>query len=334
MLAEKLAVSAGVDKDTAEAFLKAFPDVLLASVAQDRLVELDKFGKFFLVAVADRGSVDVNTGAHIVIPGYDKLTFSVDDSIVGQFNDAQPKDGADEKASEDEKVKGKAKEKPAKPTVAPAAKKPKVAAPVVEAEAEQVKPKSIKQEPVKSEPKVVEVKAVEQAPEPKPIAVTNPTPEPTLSPVAVAEQKQAETHTEPKAEPVHVQEKVVAVPEPEPSKMTVAEFFKNLPWWGYVTLVAAVFLIVLFAVLNINGGSSDEATDEQVAPAYTEQAAKEAKTEPKAEKHKVHILKYGESLTTISVQYYGTPDSMGAIWRLNKFENPNAIPLGTAIKLP
>ncbi len=304
MLAEKLATSAGVDKEVAEAFLKAFPETLLASVAQDRLVELDKFGKFYLVAVADRGSVDVNTGAHIVIPGYDKLTFSVDDSIVGQFNETQA---------------AQPKPKPkAKTTAAPAAKKPKTV-------------------------------AAEEKTEPAPVEKT---PEPAVEPVQVpekpVEQKPVEQKPEQK-EPVTVQSvevrpiapKIPITPitpiTPEPTEGTVAKFFRNLPWWGYVTLVAAVFLIALFIILGASG-DGDETPDGPTVPETQEQVEEKSGPEKKAdkpvEKHKVHVLKYGESLTTISVQYYGTPDSMAAIWRLNKFTDPNNIPLGTAIKLP
>ncbi len=302
MLAEKLAVSAGVDKETAEAFLKAFPEVLLASVAQDRLVELDTFGKFYLVAVADRGSVDVNTGAHIVIPGYDKLTFSVDDSIVGQFNDAQPK----------------VKEKVAP---APAAKKPK---PVKETKAEpetqpDIKPEPKAVEPVKEESTTVEpASIVDPTPVAEPVPVVEPAPIPTVS------------------QPTPTDKGVV----PDAQAVTegvVAKFFRNLPWWGYVTMVAALFLIVLFVVLDLSGDSGEDVADEQTGVAseqVDEQSGADTNESKPVEKQKVHVLKYGESLTTISVQYYGTPDSMGAIWRLNKFTDPNNIPLGTAIKLP
>lgn len=309
MLAEKLATSAGVDKEVAEAFLKAFPETLLASVAQDRLVELDKFGKFYLVAVADRGSVDVNTGAHIVIPGYDKLTFSVDDSIVGQFNETQA---------------AQPKPKPkAKTTAAPAAKKPKTVA--VE---EKAKPAPVEKtpepavEPVQVPEKPVEQKPVEEKPEQK---------EP--------EQKEPVT-----VQPVEVRPIAPKIPitpitpdSPEPTEGTVAKFFRNLPWWGYVTLVAAVFLIALFIILGASGdgdGNPDGPTVPEVQEQVEEKSGPEKKADKPVEKHKVHVLKYGESLTTISVQYYGTPDSMAAIWRLNKFTDPNNIPLGTAIKLP
>ncbi len=325
MLAEKLATSAGVDKEVAEAFLKAFPETLLASVAQDRLVELDKFGKFYLVAVADRGSVDVNTGAHIVIPGYDKLTFSVDDSIVGQFNETQA---------------AQPKPKPkAKTTAAPAAKKPKTVA------AEE-----------KTEPAPVEKTPVEKVPVEK--TPVGKTPEPAVEPVQVPEKPVEEKPVEEKPEqkePVTVQPVEVSpiapiapiaptIPitpitpdSPEPTEGTVAKFFRNLPWWGYVTLVAAVFLIALFIILGASGdgdGNPDGPTVPETQEQVEEKSGSEKKADKPVEKHKVHVLKYGESLTTISVQYYGTPDSMAAIWRLNKFTDPNNIPLGTAIKLP
>ncbi len=320
MLAEKLATSAGVDKEVAEAFLKAFPETLLASVAQDRLVELDKFGKFYLVAVADRGSVDVNTGAHIVIPGYDKLTFSVDDSIVGQFNETQA---------------AQPKPKPkAKTTAAPAAKKPKTVA--VEEKAEPAPVEKTPEpavEPVQVPEKPVEQKPVEEKPEQK---------EP--------EQKEPEQKEPVTVQPVEVRPIAPIAPiapnipitpitpdSPEPTEGTVAKFFRNLPWWGYVTLVAAVFLIALFIILGASGdgdGNPDGPTVPETQEQVEEKSGSEKKADKPVEKHKVHVLKYGESLTTISVQYYGTPDSMAAIWRLNKFTDPNNIPLGTAIKLP
>ncbi len=316
MLAEKLATSAGVDKEVAEAFLKAFPETLLASVAQDRLVELDKFGKFYLVAVADRGSVDVNTGAHIVIQGYDKLTFSVDDSIVGQFNETQA---------------AQPKPKPkAKTTAAPAAKKPKTVA------AEE-----------KTEPAPVEKTPVEKTPEPAVEPVQVPEKPVAEKPVAEKPVEQKEPVT---VQPVEVRPIAPKIPitpitpitpdspdSPEPTEGTVAKFFRNLPWWGYVTLVAAVFLIALFIILGASGdgdGNPDGPTVPEAQEQVEEKSGSEKKADKPVEKHKVHVLKYGESLTTISVQYYGTPDSMAAIWRLNKFTDPNNIPLGTAIKLP
>ncbi len=419
MLAEKLAASAGVSRETAETFLRTFPDALLASVAQDRLVELDNFGKFYLVAVSDRGSVDVNTGAHIVIPGYDKLTFAVDDTIVDQFNGVQPKaeNNATENSAEisvensaegsvetanattgavvtseaastetpiatpstkkakapisaaqstpkktQKKVKGEAQKtepavKPAEPAAEPVAK------PAAESVAE-----SVVKPPVEPAAKTTVEQTIEQAVE----QLVQPadhvsTSEQTISLAAeetkvIVDQPKAKPSANAKVEPsVNIKvESSVGEPKHEPAagqntvakaqsespavnetaEGFVARFFKNLPWWGYVTLVAIIFLILLFIVLNVGGNKdgdeAEESTDSEAMEQVEGQPSTETKAKETAEKKspKVHILKYGESLTTISVQYYGTEDSMGVIWRLNGFKDPNNIPLGTAIKLP
>ena len=425
LLAEKLAASAGVSRETAETFLRAFPDALLASVAQDRLVELDNFGKFYLVAVSDRGSVDVNTGAHIVIPGYDKLTFAVDDAIVDQFNGVQPKaeDNATESQAEaanetsaespsetasaapsetatseaapaeastatseatptatsstkkakastsaalstqkkvqkkvkDEAQKAEPVEKPAEPavdpTVEPAAKP--AAEPVAKQSSEPVAEPAVEQPVQPAEPAPTSEQTISLAAEetkeivdqPKVESSANAKVEPSAN--AKVEPSATEVKYEPVAEQntaVKVQPKSPAVNEPavnEPAEGVVARFFKNLPWWGYVTLVAIIFLILLFIVLSVggdkDGNEAEEQTDSEATEQVEGQTPAETKAKETAEKKpspKVHILKYGESLTTISVQYYGTEDSMGVIWRLNGFKDPNNIPLGTAIKLP
>ena len=46
------------------------------------------------------------------------------------------------------------------------------------------------------------------------------------------------------------------------------------------------------------------------------------------------VLKKGESLTILSVRYYGTTDSVPAIIRFNRFKDPNKIPVGARIYLP
>lgn len=66
-------------------------------------------------------------------------------------------------------------------------------------------------------------------------------------------------------------------------------------------------------------------------------AKKEAERKATAAKPKVprtHVLRQGEHIYQLSRKYYGTPDSAKAIIRLNKFANPNNVPLGTVVKLP
>lgn len=48
----------------------------------------------------------------------------------------------------------------------------------------------------------------------------------------------------------------------------------------------------------------------------------------------VYVLKSGESLTRVSQKFYGTKDSVAAIIRLNRFKDPNNVPVGAKIYLP
>ena len=97
-------------------------------------------------------------------------------------------------------------------------------------------------------------------------------------------------------------------------------------------LAAVIVALVIIAI--------ELATDDYIQPTGMQAEATAVETpavsydQPDEPKRKVHILQKGESLTTISVAYYQTPDSMRAIWKLNKFEDPNNIPLGTEILLP
>ena len=114
---------------------------------------------------------------------------------------------------------------------------------------------------------------------------------------------------------------------------------KKIWIWG---AVAVACVIICAIIILATGNSSSENKDIQATtevsqnetPKDTVVTNENKPEDDKASKPKVHILQKGESLTTISVMYYHTKDSMGAIWKLNKFKNPNDIPLGTEIKLP
>lgn len=47
-----------------------------------------------------------------------------------------------------------------------------------------------------------------------------------------------------------------------------------------------------------------------------------------------YVMKPGDSLTKLSQRFYGTKDSVRAIIRLNKFPNPDNVPVGATVKLP
>ena len=52
------------------------------------------------------------------------------------------------------------------------------------------------------------------------------------------------------------------------------------------------------------------------------------------QKEKVHVIKKGESLTTISVLFYNTTDSVESIKRINGLEDGDTIAIGTKLILP
>ena len=120
---------------------------------------------------------------------------------------------------------------------------------------------------------------------------------------------------------------------------TFIQSTKKIWIWG---AVAVACVIICAIIILATGNSSSENKDIQATtevsqnetPKDTVVTNENKPEDDKASKPKVHILQKGESLTTISVMYYHTKDSMGAIWKLNKFKNPNDIPLGTEIKLP
>lgn len=63
-------------------------------------------------------------------------------------------------------------------------------------------------------------------------------------------------------------------------------------------------------------------------------SGKEKTNEPKENRPKTYVLKKGDSLTKLSVKFYGTKDSVSAIIKANGFENPNNVLVGATIKLP
>lgn len=82
-MADALSQRGGVPKKVAESFIRAFFDTIVESVKDgEDFVKIDGFGTFKRVAVDSRESVNVSNGERIVIAGYNKLSFSPDDSVV------------------------------------------------------------------------------------------------------------------------------------------------------------------------------------------------------------------------------------------------------------
>lgn len=81
-IADTLAQKAGVQKRVAETFSKAFFDTIVEAMGAGESIKIKGLGTFKLVEVGDRESVNVSTGMRFVIPGYKKVAFTAEDSVV------------------------------------------------------------------------------------------------------------------------------------------------------------------------------------------------------------------------------------------------------------
>ena len=241
------------------AYVDAFFSVLHEGVTSEGTVKLKGLGTFKTIQVADRASVDVNTGERIVIPGHKKLKFVEEDKVNALLNNPD-----------------QAPTEPAEPV------KEEQPEPVKEQKAEPVKEEQ--QEPVKEE-KAEPVKEEQQEP--------------------VKEEK---------AEPVKEKEGA------------------SSRWWLWLLIALAVVLVVVGVVIALNSNTAD--TEAATQPVQKETKAPAKPQKPAQPQYKVHAFQKGESLTTISVLYYGTPDSVERIQQLNGLTETSEIPLGTELKLP
>lgn len=80
-LAELLAQKNGLSQHVAETFARTMFDVINQGLVDDKLVKVKGLGTFKVTSVKDRESVDVNTGARILIEGRDKINFVPDATL-------------------------------------------------------------------------------------------------------------------------------------------------------------------------------------------------------------------------------------------------------------
>ncbi len=80
-IANHLAQIDDVSKKDADAFVRAFFEVVEEGLHEDNYVKIKGFGTFKLVSVSERESVNVNTGERIHISGHTKVTFTPDTQL-------------------------------------------------------------------------------------------------------------------------------------------------------------------------------------------------------------------------------------------------------------
>ena len=85
-LSAMLAKVAGLSNAKAEAFTKAFFDIIIEGLENDGSVKINGLGTFKITDVASRESVNVNTGEKFEIKGHKKLTFTPADALKEKVN--------------------------------------------------------------------------------------------------------------------------------------------------------------------------------------------------------------------------------------------------------
>ena len=148
----------------AEAFTKAFFDIIIEGLEKDGSVKVNGLGTFKITDVASRGSVDVNTGEKIEIKGHKKLTFLPADTLkdkvnqpFAMFEPVEVDDSYVEEETNEEEVaveEPSAEETPEEP--AATAEEPVADAPVVEKNAPAEEPSVPKEQKVGDTDKNIE----------------------------------------------------------------------------------------------------------------------------------------------------------------------------------
>lgn len=203
--------------------------------------------------------------------------------------------------------------------------------------AEELQEEEVEEFPVSETETQNEADVVEEVTEAEPEAVTEGAdavveqPEVAAEvPKAVAAVPEVVTEAEPVASEPEAADETETDTVSDDEQVSTSPFKAHKGLW--MILAAVIVALVIIAI--------ELATDDYIQPTGMQAEATAVETptvshdQTDEPKRKVHILQKGESLTTISVAYYQTPDSMRAIWKLNKFEDPNNIPLGTEILLP
>ena len=85
-LASNLANRQGIDKTSAETFIKAMFTTIENGLNADGMVKIKGFGTFKVIDVDARESVSVNTGERVTIEGHKKITFTPDNTMKEMVN--------------------------------------------------------------------------------------------------------------------------------------------------------------------------------------------------------------------------------------------------------
>jgi nucleoid DNA-binding protein len=290
-LADRLSKKGTWTSAQVDAYVDAFFNVLHEGVTTEGVVKLKGLGTFKTIQVADRASVDVNTGERIVIPGHQKLKFVEEEKVNALLNNTE--------------------EAPAEPEETVQEEKPQLVKEETPQPAEEEKPQPVKEE----NPQPAEEEKLQ------PVKEEKPQPAEEVEPSVKEEELPKET---PETAPAQPSSSV----EPSPVQ-DVQDKGPRSKWWLWVLIALAVVLIVVGVVLAVNSSNAEVPSQEQ-----KENAVPATPQKPIQPRYKIHSFQKGESLTTISVLYYGNPDSVDCIQQLNGLTDSSEIALGTELKMP
>ncbi len=85
-IAKSLSEKKGISLEEAETYIESFFSLIDESLIREKNVKIKGFGTFKLVEVRDRESVDVNTGARMVIDSHSKISFTPDSTLKDLVN--------------------------------------------------------------------------------------------------------------------------------------------------------------------------------------------------------------------------------------------------------
>lgn len=104
-MADALAQKAGVSKKAADSFSKAFFETVVEALsAGEESIKVKGLGTFKLVSVDSRESVNVTNGERIIIPGYKKVAFTVEEKVVERLNEKVKEEAEKTEASQEDKA--------------------------------------------------------------------------------------------------------------------------------------------------------------------------------------------------------------------------------------
>jgi len=347
-VAEQMAKEMGITKRSAEQFSRTFIDTLVAGLQRDGVVKIKGFGTFKLVSISSRESVNVTTGERMVIAEHKKVSFTPSEEITTQLTNLVSNTNAPQASTEQQTQS--IEDTTFTPEKSQSTQSNKannfdgiddiIATP--ESEISQTESNST------AHPKGEEERTTRLSPH-----IAQPTPSQEIS------AQQTPTHTpanEASKQDTKTGEPDTPTQNPKQDVTKATEEKHKKKKHAYTIAFLIILLLLLTYCIfplhkKINTHSSKQDSPKVETPKNTQTPAQQSESQPQkaqtpqktkkdstAERQpsrpKTYILQKGQSITDVSVLFYGTKDSMQAIIRANNFRNPNNVFVGTEIKLP